>query len=291
MYQSITEEAWALVHSLASQCGSELGFGTMSPAAYDTAWVAMIEKKGENGTTRPVFPEAYEYLKQTQADDGSWAAESSDADGIVNTLAALLALKHQERQYEEAKADNRRRCEAAESALHRMLAGWNLDAADRVGLEILVPNLLRLLESEGVKFDFPSRKPLMALNAAKLARLGPILTSPVQTTLIHTLEAFVGTLDFDKVKQHKMPNGSMLASPSSTAAYLMNASSWDPEAEAYLRSVYEAKSADGLKGGFPSAFPSSIFETTWVGFLEMPAGWSFTDYAPPGLGHLARIRI
>ncbi|KAF2651582.1 hypothetical protein K491DRAFT_554557, partial [Lophiostoma macrostomum CBS 122681] len=164
------------------------------------------------------------YLKRTQSVDGSWAAETSDADGIVNTLAALLALKHQERQYEAARADNQRRCEAAENALRRMLGGWNLEAADRVGLEILVPNLLRLLEAEGVNFEFPSRKPLMALNEAKLARLGPVLTSPVQTTLIHTLEAFVGTLDFDKVKQHKMPNGSMLASPSSTAAYLMNSS-------------------------------------------------------------------
>ncbi|KAF2191564.1 hypothetical protein K469DRAFT_440817, partial [Zopfia rhizophila CBS 207.26] len=164
------------------------------------------------------------YLKATQADDGSWAAETSDADGIINTLAALLALKRQVRQYEAAMADNERRCGAAEASLRRMLSQWDLEASDRVGMEVLVPNLLKLLEAEGVQFDFPSRKPLMALNAAKLARLGPILTSPVQTTLIHTLEAFVGTLDFDKVKHHQMPNGSMLASPSSTAAYLMNAS-------------------------------------------------------------------
>ena len=237
----------------------------MSPAAYDTAWVAMTEKKGEDGKLRPLFPEAYEYLKQTQSDDGSWAAETSDADGIVNTLAALLALKRQERQFEEMRADNERRCRAAEDSLRRMLGQWDLDAADRVGLEILVPNMLRLLETEGISFDFPSRKPLMALNEAKLARLGPILTSPVQTTLIHTLEAFVGTLDFDKVKHHKMPNGSMLASPSSTAAYLMNSSVWDNDAEAYLRTVFDQKSAIGHKGGFPSAFPSTLFEVSWVG--------------------------
>ena len=110
----------------------------------------------------------------------------------------------------------------------------------------------------------------MALNAVKLARLGPILTSPVQTTLIHTLEAFVGTLDFDKVKHHKMPNGSMLGSPSSTAAYLMNCSTWDPEAEAYLRTVFDHQSSVGNRGGFPSAFPSTLFETSWVSLAASP---------------------
>lgn len=264
MYQSIVEEAWGLVNSLASQCAGSHGLGTMSPAPYDTAWVAMTEKRNEDGKFMPLFPEAYEYLKNSQSPDGSWAAETSDADGIINTLAALLALRKRERQLEIARADYERRCCAAETSLRRMLESWDLEATDRVGMEVLVPNLLRLLEAEGIMFDFPARKRLMALNAAKLARLGPVLTSPVQTTLVHTLEAFVGTLDFDKVKQHKMPNGSMLASPSSTAAYLMNASEWDNEAEAYLRMVFEQQWKMGHKGGFPSAYPSTIFEISWV---------------------------
>jgi hypothetical protein len=261
MHQTITEEAWGLLHSLAVQSASECGIGTMSPAAYDTAWVAMTEKNGQ-----PLFPEAYEYLKATQAEDGTWAAGTSDADGIVNTLAALLALRREERRLEAMRVDNTRRCRAAEDALRRLLNGWDLAATDRVGFEVLVPNLLRLLEVEGVQFDFPARTELMALNAAKLARLGPILTSPIQTTLVHTLEAFVGSLDFDQVKHHKMPNGSMLASPSSTAAYLMNTTAWDSEAEAYLRMVYEQQTRIGNRGGFPSAFPSTLFEISWVGW-------------------------
>ena len=264
MYESIAEEAWGLVHSLATQCVAPNGFGTMSPAAYDTAWVAMTEKKDRHGKLQPLFPEAYSYLEKTQSEDGSWAAETSDTDGIVNTLAALLAFKKQERRLQDALSGNQSRCLAAEASLRRMLNSWDIEASDRVGLEILVPNLLRLLESEGITFDFPSRKSLMALNAAKVSRLGPALTSPRQTTLIHTLEAFVGSLDFDKVKHHKMPNGSMLASPSSTAAYLMNSTEWDEEAEAYLRMVYQQQSKMGHEGGFPSAFPSTIFETSWV---------------------------
>jgi hypothetical protein len=264
MYQTINQEAWNLVHSIATQCGTEHGFSTMSPAAYDTAWVAMTEKTGKDGNTQPLFPEAYEYLKQTQDEDGSWGADTSDADGIVNTLAALLALKRQHLQSEEARADNQHRCRAAEASLHRMLGRWNIETTDRVGLEVLVPNLLRLLEAEKISFEFPSRKQLMAMNAAKLDQLGQIITGPEQTTLIHTLEAFVGTLNLDKVKHHKMPNGSMLASPSSTAAYLMNSSVWDDEAEAYLQMVYEKGVEAGHKGGFPSAFPSTVFEISWV---------------------------
>jgi hypothetical protein len=264
MYQSIEEEAWGLVHSLASESSSSNGLGTMTPTVYDTAWVAMTEKKFENGKSRPLFPEAYSYLEQTQSKDGSWGADSSSTDGIVNTLAALLALKKREcRQADELQA-TQTRCRAAKQALCRLLEGWDLDSSDRVGMELLIPNLLRLLEDEGIDFSFGSRKALMALNAAKLGRLRPALVSPEQTTFIHTLEAFVGTLDFDGVKQHKMPNGSMLASPASTAAYLMNATDWDEEAEAYLRMVFQRQSEMGHKGGFPSAFPTTNFEISWV---------------------------
>ncbi|KAF2198780.1 Ent-kaurene synthase [Delitschia confertaspora ATCC 74209] len=278
MYQTVTEEAWELVHTLSIQCSAPQGLGTMSAAAYDTAWVAMIERKDDDGKGVFLFPEAHEFLKATQSKDGTWASATSDVDGIVNTLAALLALKRQSRLDETTKSENEPRCHRAETTLRKLLNDWDIHSSDRVGLEILVPNLLRLLEAEGILFDFPSRKALMDLNAAKLSRLGPILTSPVQTTLIHTLEAFDGTLDFDKVRHHKMPNGSMLASPSSTAAYLMNATEWDNDSEAYLRQVYEEYSKMGQKGGFPSAFPSTIFEISWVLEVLLEGGFTQEDF-------------
>lgn len=113
MYQySIAEEAWGLVHSLASQSNALHEFGTMSPAAYDTAWVAMTEKN-KDGKLRPLFPEAYTYLEKMQSEDGSWAAETSDTDGIVNTLAALLALKKRERRQADELMENQNRCLAS----------------------------------------------------------------------------------------------------------------------------------------------------------------------------------
>ncbi|KAH3955393.1 hypothetical protein HBI81_039160 [Parastagonospora nodorum] len=278
MYRSISEEAWALVHAMASDSKTPHGFGTMSPAAYDTAWVAMTQKKDKYGVLRPLIPEAYTYLENTQSEDGSWAADVSTTDGIVNTLAALLALKKRERRQADALRASQNRCIAAVQALRRLLDDWDMGTSDRVGMELLVPNLLRLLEEEGIKFEFRSREALMSLNTAKLARLGSALSSSKPTSLTHSLEAFVGTLDFDSVKRHKMPNGSMLASPSSTAAYLMNATEWDDESEAYLRMVFERQSEAGHKGGFPSAYPSTIFETSWVLNTLLQSGFDKDDF-------------
>ncbi|OTB18376.1 hypothetical protein K445DRAFT_309112 [Daldinia sp. EC12] len=55
----------------------------------------------------------------------------------------------------------------------------------------------------------------------------------------------------------------MMASPASTAAYLMNSSSWDDEAETYLRTVlHRPNNLD--RGSVPCAWPTSIFEVSWV---------------------------
>ncbi|KAF2651583.1 hypothetical protein K491DRAFT_606568 [Lophiostoma macrostomum CBS 122681] len=58
----------------------------------------------------------------------------------------------------------------------------------------------------------------------------------------------------------------------------MNSSTWDLEAEAYLRSVCEVQSANGHIGGFPSAFPSTIFEISWVLDTLFEAGFDKEDF-------------
>jgi hypothetical protein len=53
----------------------------------------------------------------------------------------------------------------------------------------------------------------------------------------------------------------MMGSPSSTAAYLMHASVWDDEAEAYLRKVLKYSAGRG-NGSVPCAWPTSVFEVS-----------------------------
>lgn len=87
-------------------------------------------------------------------------------------------------------------------------------------------------------------------------------------TLTHSLEAFIGKIDFDQIVQHKV-SGSMFGSPSSTAAYLMNASAWDDEAEDYLRQVIRKSVGQG-SGGVPGVYPTTHFEYTWVSTFSLP---------------------
>ncbi|KAK2879355.1 hypothetical protein FQN49_000965 [Arthroderma sp. PD_2] len=260
----LSTQASKLVGRLFSGQNDQVGF--MTCAVYDTAWVSMITKGSPNGP-QWLFPECFNYLLQSQSDGKGWEAAEPGIDGILNTAAALLALvAHSKRRLQiTTPSDDEidRRVKSATTSLKDQLQLWDIESSDRVGFEILVPSILRLLECENLTFDFPGRPALMRLNQMKLSKLKPeYLYSKQKSTALHSLEAFVGMIDFDKVGHHKQ-SGAFMASPSSTAAYLMYSSSWDDEAEAYLHDVIRCGAGQG-SGGVPSAFPSTYFEMTWV---------------------------
>jgi hypothetical protein len=89
--------------------------------------------------------------------------------------------------------------------LNRILCVWAIKGCDRVGFEVLIPDLLRYLQRHGVCFDFPARKELKILANRNLEKLMPGLMSLVPNTLVQSLEVFSGVLDFDLVKHHKTP--------------------------------------------------------------------------------------
>ena len=245
------------------------GAGSMSCAIYDTAWVSLVTKTVE-GQEQWLFPICFQYLLDMQSTDGGWEQDGgSQIDGILNTASALLALiKH----YAEplniqntTQEDLRGRITRATTSLKSQLESWDVSATKHVGFEIIVPALLFYLEANDSKlaFDFKGRPALEKINAIKLSRFKPeYLYGSVKVTALHSLEAFIGKIDFDKVAHHKV-QGAMMASPSSTVAYLMNASKWDNEAETYLRQVIRTGAGRG-SGGVPSAYPSMHFEYTWV---------------------------
>ncbi|KAL9070875.1 MAG: hypothetical protein Q9157_005668 [Trypethelium eluteriae] len=171
------------------------------------------------------------------------------------------------------------RIEKATSALRSLLDQWKVEATVHVGFEILIPALLAYLEQEGLHFDFPGKTQLYAINAKKLTKFKPeYLYTNVKMSALHSLEAFIGKLDFDRVQHHKV-RGAFMASPSSTAAYLMNSSTWDNECEAYLRNVV-VNGEGNSTGGIPSAFPSNIFELTWGLSTLSEGGFALQNIAP-----------
>lgn len=253
-----------LVANFAS-ADSDVGF--MSCAVYDTAWVAMVAKPTAAGGRQWLFPQCFDYILDAQQEDGSWPTYAAPIDGILNTAASLLAVKkHADTPHQistPSPEDLEKRIVRGTAALERLLNAWDVDTTAHVGFEFLVPTLLQLLEEEGIRFAFPGRAALMAQNRAKLAKFKiEYLYTEHKTTAIHSLEAFLPSLDYNKVRHHK-EFGALMASPSSTAAYLMSCSPWDDESESYLRDVIKLGAGRG-SGGIPSAFPSTYFELTWV---------------------------
>lgn len=267
---NIQADAAGIISSLAERCSRNQPLGSMSEAIYCSAWVSMVSKP-INGGNRWLFPQSFQYLLNKQSREGGWdrgSAETDVVDSILNTMASLLSiLKHRNNTeingcvFEKTDLDDR--AELAATWLKAKLESWDVTKTDHVAFEILIPTHLDLLRAEGVDFQFPGSKELYRINAVKMAKFTPeILYGTYQTTLFHSLEAFIGKIDFDKVK-HRLQDGSMMNSPSSTAAYMIHSSQWDDRAEEYLNMVLD-NTESCQSGAVPSAYPSEIFAISWV---------------------------
>jgi hypothetical protein len=253
MKQSFDDNANNLLQQLISHYTPEYGLGHMSPSIHDTAWVSMVSKDN-----KWLFPSAFQYVLAQQSSSGGWESPSSKTDSILNTLSALLSMT-----YHSDDGEFSDRIGKAQQYLSSLLSSWDISSAERVGFEVIIPALLSLLSKKGINFSFPSCSSLMDLNHAKLSKLVPEMIYQHRTPILHSLEGLVGHIDFDKIAHHKR-HGSFMASPSSTAAYLMHASTWDDECEAYLRQVLSQYQIYG-EGSVPCAWPTTFFELSWVG--------------------------
>ncbi|CAG8953632.1 hypothetical protein HYFRA_00010091 [Hymenoscyphus fraxineus] len=262
-----------LLRGMLNDYDSAYGFGSMSSSVYDTAWVACI-KKAVSGSTQWLFPSSYNYILDSQLSNGGWPAhpnstDTDEVDGILSTMAAILCLKqHFQTPLQLRHYGNQSLIEKIAAGEHRLsilLNEWDVGKCNSVGYEVLVPSLLELLEYEDLYLEFPGKEKLLEIRDKKLTKLRPeVLYQGKHFALLHSLEAFHQWSEFnvDKISHHKI-GGSIMASPSATASYLMRSSTWDDEAEAYLRLVMSNGHGKNT-GGVPSAYPSTNFELIWV---------------------------
>ncbi|KAK1595401.1 ent-kaurene synthase [Colletotrichum navitas] len=287
----LNHEAVLLLKDALKSFDEFYGAGAMSCAIYDTAWVSMVTKP-DTGARIWLFPESFRVLMEEQNTDGSWSSAASQIDGILNTAAGLLSLvRHAAEPLQIAISgeDLVGRIELATASLKHQLDAWDVSLTLHVGYEIILPSLLRLLKEAGVEIgQWRGEDELMAVHAAKMSRFKPeFLYGKTQLTALHSLESFVGLIDFDKVTHHRY-HGAIMSSPSATAAFLMNLSAWDDEAEQYLRNVVARGPGNG-RGGVPSAFPSTNFEYTWILSTLIQAGFTADDLKSPELEKMASI--
>lgn len=242
------------------------GIGTMSGNIYDTSWISMVRKPTEGGSVW-AFPAAFQAILQEQSPCGSWGGSTSELDCIISTLAALLSLqKHAGDCCETEFKDLHSRILRAKQFLQIALKGLDHLLATctlSVGLEVRLPEILDLLELEEHTFNF-DRTYLTEIQSKKLSKINleTIFNGP-QSSLLHSLEAVIRKVDI-KALRHQKVLGSMLASPSATAAYLMYSPMWDDEAEEYIQHAI-SKDAGRGSGLVAAGYPTTVFEWAWVG--------------------------
>ncbi|KAE8376871.1 terpenoid cyclases/protein prenyltransferase alpha-alpha toroid [Aspergillus bertholletiae] len=270
---------WAreLVHRISNEIKFEYGLSSMAPSIYDTAWLALVPDR-RVGQNRWLFPESFTYLLEHQNPDGGWdtleqstrVAKYSDSlwqpDCIIHSLAALLALCQHFRlaacQGSGLPEDALARIFRAKRFLDKKLSAWVLEGTAHFGFELLIPVLLQLLSEEGLSFDFPVKEELLTrYEKASSIDLNWLYDGPCQVPLL-SLESFIGKLDFSRL-EHLVSNGGIIASPASTAAYLIYAPKWSDKCEAFLRHVVTNGQGQG-NGAAGGVFPLEIFEPSWV---------------------------
>ncbi|CVL02153.1 gibberellin cluster-kaurensynthase [Fusarium mangiferae] len=287
--KSLLDRAFKSHHSYYGICST-------SCQVYDTAWVAMIPKTTDN-VKHWLFPECFHYLLKTQATDGSWGIlPTTQTAGILDTASAVLALVSHVREplqiLDVSPDEMDLRIEQGVASLKRQLAVWSdVEESNHIGVELVVPALLSTLEKElGMSsFEFPCKDILKRMHEEKLRHFDMEKVYGKPSSVLHSLEAFLGKIDFDRVS-HLLYRGSMMASPSSTAAYLIGATKWDDEAEDYLRHVMRNGAGHG-DGGISGTFPTTHFECSWILATLLKGGFTLKQIEGDGLRGLSNILV
>jgi hypothetical protein len=244
------------------------GVCSVTGSIYDTAWVSMVSKPVDNENLW-LFPESFECILSLQSESGGWDG-ADPVDNIVNTCACLLALKrHMKAGDTSSSEDLPTRISDATEFLTQRLSELDPCTADGAAFEVLIPSMLDLLEIDGIQLRFPECDRLRDENHRRMAKINFSALYQNPESILHSLESFIGLVDFDRLGVH-LRDGGMMGSPASTAAYLMNASNWNEAAEGYLKEAIAngRRIADGM---VTTVFPMSSFEFAWVSIIPSSA--------------------
>ncbi|KAK2965043.1 hypothetical protein RJ639_029427 [Escallonia herrerae] len=198
-------------------------YSFVSPSAYDTAWLAMVQDPKERG--RPLFRGCLDWVMSNQKEEGYWGVASADGlptiDTLPATLACVVALKTwnaSDKGVEKGLAFFHANMKMLVDVNHQQLPRWfvivflgMVELARVTGLDLFMQDELK----GGISSIFKERQRI--LETEKLVdkfQYPPILSY---------LEALPSTYEIDEqaIVTHLSENGSIFNSPSATACAYM----------------------------------------------------------------------
>ncbi|KAH9297120.1 hypothetical protein KI387_028802 [Taxus chinensis] len=201
--------------------------GAISPSAYDTAWVARVP----DGSEKPRFPQALNWLLHNQLQDGSWGLESHFmlSDRLLSTLNSVISLlvwKTGQQQVEQGTLF------ITENL--KLLEGEDELPPD---FEIIFPALLQKAKALGMSLPDHDLPFIKSLSVAREARLASYTDNNIPASMLNALEGLEEVIDWDKIMRFQSKDGSFLSSPASTACVLMHTG--DESCFAFLNNVLD----------------------------------------------------
>lgn len=221
----------------------------MDSVAYDTAWVARLASPFPSQG----FEESLAWLRLHQHSDGSWGGDIIHYhDRIVSTLSAIVAL-----QIAGNDKDDQRRINMGEMFLWREHGRMHHDANDTGGFPILTLSLTN--EALNLGLDIPCS---LYHDAAKIEKKLNMLGYDPRTWRYSTLALSTEGLS-EYIPDYTVfveEDGSVAASPASTAAALCKGSSAPAPLFDYLNRALEGQQ----DGGVPFVTPFDVYECSWT---------------------------
>ncbi|KAG8058951.1 hypothetical protein GUJ93_ZPchr0002g23546 [Zizania palustris] len=221
----------------------------ISPSSYDTAWVAMVPRRGS--PQAPCFPQCVDWILANQQHDGSWgvnpSASSVSKEILLSTLACVLALARW-----DAGRDHVRR--GLDFIGRNFSVAMDGQSAAPVGFSITFSGMLSL--ATGMGLELPVMQTdidgILHLRRIELERDGSGTASARKAFMAFVSEGLGSLQDWDQVMAYQRKNGSLFNSPSTTAAAAIH--TFDHRALSYLDSL-----ASKFDGPVPAMHPQDVY--------------------------------
>nr|UPQ49782.1 levopimaradiene synthase [Osmunda japonica] len=239
-----TEVSQLLIEEISSKL-KLLGSSANLASAYDTAWVARVP--ATDGSGRPQFPRALEWIVTNQLGDGSWGEEAHflGTHRMLSTLSCVIALKTWDTGHASIQEGLRflwRSCEGITDEANAHLL---------CGSEIPFGSMLEEATSLGLPLPYESTfiQRTFQVREEKLKRLSSE-TPWTDTTALEGLEGL--NIEWKCIMKLQRKDGSFRGSPASTAFVLNHTG--DEKCLNFLSSALASLNNDAVPHHYPIDF-------------------------------------